>query len=162
MKNQINRVLSNGDFKAKKKSPMTLYGGEDGKAILVGLGKSDDCTVHDYRNAGASVTATIKKSHGTEMTVRFDGAGISHMAAFAEGMMLRDYSYDEYKKKDEEEEETLGVFHKKCSRQAGQQLPQSDMRYESLKLYKLGNRTAPNCPQCAPECRKQNILRGHR
>ena len=48
MKNQINRVLSTGDFKAKKKSTMTLYGGEDGKAILVGLGKSDDCTVHDY------------------------------------------------------------------------------------------------------------------
>ena len=38
MKNQINRVLSNGDFKAKKKSTMTLYGGEEGKAILVGLG----------------------------------------------------------------------------------------------------------------------------
>ena len=106
MKNQINRVLSNGDFKAKKKSTMTLYGGEDGKAILVGLGKSDDCSVHDYRNAGAKVTATIKKSHGNEMTVRFEDAGISHMAAFAEGMMLRNYSYDNYKKKDDDEDES--------------------------------------------------------
>ncbi len=109
MKNQINRVLSSGDFKAKKKTTMTLYGGEDGKAILVGLGNSDDCTIHDYRNAGATVTAAIKKSHGNEMTVRFDGAGISHMAAFAEGMMLRDYSYDEYKKNDDEEETEVSI-----------------------------------------------------
>ena len=31
LKSQINRVLSDGDFKAKKKSTMTLFGGEDGK-----------------------------------------------------------------------------------------------------------------------------------
>ena len=53
-------------------------------------------------------------------------------------------------------------FSKKCRRQAGQQWPQSDMRYKSSKLYRFGNRTAANCPQCAPVCRKQSILRGHR
>ena len=57
LKSQINRVLSDGDFKAKKKTTMTLFGGEDGKAILVGLGKNDDCTTHDFRKAGAAVTA---------------------------------------------------------------------------------------------------------
>jgi len=109
LKSQINRVLSEGDFKAKKKSIITLLGGEDGKAILVGLGKSDKCTVHDFRKAGASVTAGLKKSHGSDLTVRFDDAGISDMAAFAEGMMLRDYSYDNYKQKDEDAEEDLDV-----------------------------------------------------
>ena len=30
MKSQINRVLADGDFKAKKKATMSLIGGEDG------------------------------------------------------------------------------------------------------------------------------------
>ena len=71
MKSQINRVLADGDFKAKKKTTMSLIGGEDGKIILAGLGKSGDVNAHDYRKSGAAVFAAIGKAHGSEFTVRF-------------------------------------------------------------------------------------------
>ena len=92
MKAQINKVLGDGDFKAKAKTTLSLVGGEDGNIILSGLGKGEGITVHDYRKAGAAVFASIKKIHGNDFTVRFMDAGVAHMAAFAEGMMLRDYS----------------------------------------------------------------------
>lgn len=105
LKSQINRVLADGDFKAKAKSTMTLVGGEGGKAMLVGLGKEDDADLHAYRKAGAAVVAARKKAHGTDLTVRFSGAPVDSMGAFGEGMMLRDYSYDNYKMKDDDDEE---------------------------------------------------------
>ena len=46
-----------------------------------------------------------RKFTATTFTVRFMDAGVAHMAAFAEGMMLRDYSYDHYKMKDDENED---------------------------------------------------------
>ncbi|MEC8142613.1 MAG: M17 family peptidase N-terminal domain-containing protein, partial [Candidatus Thermoplasmatota archaeon] len=105
LKAQINRVLADGDFKGKPKSTMSLVGSEGGKAMLVGLGKEDDADVHAYRKAGAAVVAARKKTHGTDLTVRFAGASIECMGAFAEGMLLRDYSYDEYKMQKEEDKE---------------------------------------------------------
>jgi len=104
LKGQINRILQDGDFKAKLKSTMSIIGGEGGKAMLVGLGKEDDADIHAYRKAGAAVIANRKKVHGTDLTVRFSGASIEAMGAFAEGMLLRDYSYDHYKQQDEDKE----------------------------------------------------------
>ena len=106
LKAQINRVLSEGDFKGKANSTMTLLGTDGGKAVLVGLGKEADATVHVYRNAGASVVAARKKVHGAEFTVNFSTNDTHAVAAFAEGMMLRDYAYNEYKSKDEDDEDT--------------------------------------------------------
>ena len=105
LKSQINRILAGGDFKAKLKSTMSIIGSEGGKAMLVGLGKEDDADAHAYRKAGASVVANRKKAHGTDFTARFSGASVDAMGAFAEGMLLRDYTYDHYKLKDEDEEE---------------------------------------------------------
>jgi leucyl aminopeptidase len=109
LKSQMNTVLGDGDFKGKAKSTMSLMGTDGGKAMLVGLGKEDDADVHAYRKAGAAVIAGRKKSHGTELTVRFAATSVDCMAAFAEGMMLRDYSFDKYKAEDEDKEEELTV-----------------------------------------------------
>jgi leucyl aminopeptidase len=109
LKSQMNMVLSDGDFKGKAKITMSLMGTDGGKAMLIGLGKEDDADVHAYRKAGAAVIAQRKKSHGTDLTVRFSGASVECMGAFAEGMMLRDYSFDRYKAEDEEKEEELDV-----------------------------------------------------
>tara|TARA_B100000459_G_scaffold143771_1_gene105719 strand:- start:94 stop:1587 length:1494 start_codon:yes stop_codon:yes gene_type:complete len=105
LKAQINRILSSGDFKGKVKSTMSIIGSEGGKAMMVGLGKEEDADIHAYRKAGAAVVANRKKAHGTDFTVRFSGASVEAMGAFVEGMMLRDYSYDHYKLKDDDEEE---------------------------------------------------------
>ena len=106
LKSQINRVLADGDFKAKANATMTLMGTEGGKAMLIGLGKEDKADAHAYREAGATVVASCKKVHGDELTVVFHGADMACMTSFAEGMMLRDYSYDLYKKKDDDHEDT--------------------------------------------------------
>ena len=105
LKSQINRILSEGDFKGKAKSTMSIIGSEGGKAMLVGLGKEEDLDAHAFRKAGASVVANRKKAHGTDFTARFSGASIESMGAFAEGMLLRDYTYDHYKQKDEDDDE---------------------------------------------------------
>tara|TARA_B110000444_G_scaffold48486_1_gene44302 strand:- start:2913 stop:4406 length:1494 start_codon:yes stop_codon:yes gene_type:complete len=105
LKGQINRILSEGDFKAKSKTTMSIIGGEGGKAILVGLGKEDDVDIHAYRKAGAAVIANRKKVHGTDLTATFSATSIESMGSFAEGMLLRDYSYDHYKQQDEEDKE---------------------------------------------------------
>ena len=105
LKGQINRILSEGDFKAKVKTTMSIIGSEGGKAMLVGLGKEDDVDIHAYRKAGAAVIASRKKAHGTDLTVRFSGTPVESMGAFIEGMLLRDYSYDHYKMQDEDDKE---------------------------------------------------------
>ena len=109
LKSQVNMVLGEGDFKGKAKSTMSLVGTEGGKAMLVGLGKKEDADVHAYRKAGAAVVASRKKSLGNELTVRFSGAPVDCMGSFAEGMMLRDYSFDNYKAEDEDKEDELEV-----------------------------------------------------
>ena len=109
LKSQVNMVLGANDFKGKLKSTMSLMGTDGGKAILVGLGKSEDADVHAYRKAGAAVIAGRKKALGTELTVRFSGASIACMGAFAVGMMLRDYSFDNYKAEDDDKEDELEV-----------------------------------------------------
>ena len=112
LRHQIETVLTDGDFKAKSGSLMTLLGTEGGKAILVGLGKDDKADSNSVRNAGAGVISHRKRSHGTDLTVRFHDVDVDLMSEFVEGMILRDYKYDHYKtKKDdgEEEEEDLSV-----------------------------------------------------
>ena len=109
LKSQINRVLGDGDFKAKANATMTLMGTEGGKAMLIGLGKTEKADVHAYREAGATVVASCKKVHGGEFTVVFHDADLASMTSFAEGMMLRDYSYDLYKKKDDDDDDDINL-----------------------------------------------------
>ena len=108
LKNQIENILANGDFKAKAGTAMTLAGTEGGKALLVGLGKQEDATLQGMRESGAKVTASRGKIHGRTLTVKFHGVEGSHMGAFIEGMILRDYSYDKYKSKDEDDDSDGG------------------------------------------------------
>jgi len=104
LKNQIDTILGANDFKGKSGTAMTLAGTDGGKAILVGLGKSDDANLQSMREAGAKVTASLSKIHGKTLTVKFSGMETDHMGAFLEGMILRDYSYDKYKSKDDDDD----------------------------------------------------------
>ena len=104
LKNQIEHILTEGDFKAKAGTAMTLAGTDGGKALLIGLGKEEDATPQSMRESGAKVTASCRKIHGKTLTVKFHGMEDAHMAAFVEGMILRDYSYDNYKTKVEDDD----------------------------------------------------------
>ena len=146
MKSQINRVLADGDFEGKAKSTMSLIGGEEGKVILVGLGKKDSITIHDYRKSGASVFASLKKSHGNDFTVRFSNSSVKEMAAFAEGMMLRDYSYDKYKMKDENEAEGIKQARLACSEKEAEELTALINMYQGVTKGVHLSRDLGNCP----------------
>ncbi|MCH1541308.1 MAG: leucyl aminopeptidase [Candidatus Poseidonia sp.] len=122
LKSQINRVLDDGDFKAKANTTMSLYGTDGGKAILVGLGKEDKANNNTYREAGATIVASHKKSHGDEMTVMFTTDDIDAMTAFAEGMMLRDYSFDRYQQSKDDEEKTTLAARINCGESAASEL----------------------------------------
>ena len=72
------------------------------QVILLGLGKQEDLTTKKSRDNGAKCFASLSKKHGTEIIVRFTtGWKVEMMNAFAEGMILRNYKFEKYKKKDE-------------------------------------------------------------
>ena len=74
------------------------------QVILLGLGGKDELTLKKSRDAGAKCLASLSKNHGTEIVVRFtSGWNLENMVSFTEGMILRDYVFDKYQKKDEDE-----------------------------------------------------------
>ena len=79
--NMIEHVIDAGDFKAKEGGFLTIHSLE-GKAILVGLGKSADFNDDDARNAGASLVAKRGKQHGCEFTARLSCMNSSQAAAY--------------------------------------------------------------------------------
>jgi leucyl aminopeptidase len=105
VKHQVARALEGGDFKGKKGEVLSLVGAEDGRALLVGLGPEDKVDLDVWRATGAAVVAAIKPSHGKEFTVATEGASLDDLSAMAEGLLLRDYRYDAYLSKDEEDED---------------------------------------------------------
>ena len=146
LKGQINRVLADGDFKAKANATMTLMGTDGGKAMLIGLGKEDKSDNHVYREAGATVVASCKKVHGNELTVMFHGADINNMTAFAEGMMLRDYRYDLYKKKDDDDEQQNLSARINCEEGDATELSAAIDRAASIVSGVHLSRDLGNCP----------------
>ena len=126
LKSQIELILSAGDFKGKSGTVMTLAGTEGGKAMLAGIGKQDEATLQSMRDAGAKVTASLKKIHGKTLTVKFAGVEVEHMGAFVEGMILRDYSYDKYKSKDDDESDSGEITaHVTCENEKTKELQHS-------------------------------------
>ncbi len=72
--------------------------------FFVGVGDKDSLTHKGARDAGAKCLAKLSKDLGTDIVVRFtSGWSPANMAAFAEGMILRDYAFDKYLSKDEDD-----------------------------------------------------------
>ena len=146
LKSQINRVLSEGDFKGKANSLMSLYGTEGGKAILVGLGKEEKSTTQTYRDAGATVVAQHKKSHDSELTVVFHTSDVDAIIAFSEGMMMRDYKYDIYKKTEEDDEKTPLTARINCNESDASTLSLAIDRASAVVSGVHLSRDLGNCP----------------
>ena len=73
------------------------------QVILLGLGEKRDLTLKKSRDNGAKILASLSKNHGTKIVIRYTtGWNVNKMAAFAEGMILRDYSFDKYQKEDDD------------------------------------------------------------
>ncbi len=102
---QVRGVIGSADFDGKSGKTMSLWD-EECKVLLVGMGKSDELDENNSRDAGAKIVASLAKTHGKNLTVRFtSGWKANQMVAFAEGMMLRDYKFDKYLSKEDEDDE---------------------------------------------------------
>ena len=145
LKSQMNHVLSNNEFDSKAGSTVTLLGGEGGKAILLGLGKKKKKTAHGVREAGALLVSAHNKRNGTEYTVNMHGFSADDVLLFAEGAMLRDYSYDLYKSKKNEEKQDLRV-RLNCDDDALKGVSNGLTRLEAITSGVHLSRDLGNCP----------------
>jgi leucyl aminopeptidase len=69
--------------------------------IFVGVGDKDILTHKIARDTGAKCLANLSKDLGTDIVVRFtSGWSARNIIAFVEGMILRDYKFDKYQKKE--------------------------------------------------------------
>ena len=97
----VNEAISSDIFTGKAGKRLNVWTAGC-QIVLVGLGEDPSDKV--CRDAGAKTLAALSKDHGTNVTVRFTtGWSTSKMALFSEGMILRDYSFDKYQQKEEDD-----------------------------------------------------------
>lgn len=148
LRNQIARALQEGDFKGKKGEVLQLVGSEDGRALLIGLGPEKDLDLNTWRDTGATAVAAMKNSHGKEFTVATENADMQDLAALAEGMMLRDYTYDHYLTQDEDDEDDEGetVVRIHCADEETAPLTAEVKRLSGITKGVHRSRDLGNCP----------------
>jgi leucyl aminopeptidase len=96
-------------FTAKLASALDIVapaGSSAERIFVVGLGKAQELTSHDWLKAGGAAASKIKNT--THVTIFTDApgakVGADDVADFALGMLLRAYSFDTYKTKKTDEE----------------------------------------------------------
>ena len=106
----VNEALASDGFTGKAGKRLSVWTAGC-QIVLVGMG--EDPSDKACRDGGAKTLAALSKDHGTAISLRFTKGWSSHrMGLFAEGMMLRDYSFDQYMQKEEQDEQpdwTLNV-----------------------------------------------------
>ena len=113
----IRTILGSDDFSGKSGESMSVFGGGN-KVVLVGLGKKENVTSKIARDTGAKLLAKLSKKHGKNLTIRFSSEWkLNMMGAFVEGMILRDYKFDKYisKKDDDDNDDSPFNLHIQCS-----------------------------------------------
>jgi leucyl aminopeptidase len=115
LKGKISKVVKLGDFSGKEKESFLLY--SDGlikteKVLLFGLGELNKLSLNSFRKFGAWYAKQTLKMKITKITIDITEHKnlctdlavdeISAFSAFIEGIILSQYKYDKYKKKEEE------------------------------------------------------------
>lgn len=94
------KALSSLDLVAPEGSPVD-------RIIVIGMGKGEAVSAHDWLKAGGSVAAKIRDTDKAVIFIDVPGLQPSARAAadLALGMLMRAYSFDTYKTKKSEDEE---------------------------------------------------------
>ena len=99
----IDKFVESGEIKAGYKSTGVAHS-HGARYVTVGLGKKDDLTSERARVAGASALGAAKGLGAKSLSFAVsDGVDA---AAFAEGVILKNYVFDAYKTKDADDEDT--------------------------------------------------------
>lgn len=109
----VARAAKIAGFSAKSMAALDIVAPEGSIAdriIVLGLGKSEKLTAHDWLKAGGAVASKIKNT--TKVTIFVDAPGVNvggkETADFALGMLLRAYSFDTYKTKKKDDDNGAG------------------------------------------------------
>jgi leucyl aminopeptidase len=98
----IDKLVAKGEIKASHKSTGVAHA-HGIRFVAVGLGKADELTSERSRSAGAAALAAAKGLSAKTLSVSLpDGAD---PAAFLEGAILKNYVFDAYKSKKDDDEE---------------------------------------------------------
>ena len=101
----IKSAISSERCDGKEGSLISIWA-KDYQIILLGMGKVEELDSRKARNIGARCFADLPKNHGKNLVIRFTtGWSVTNMAAFAEGMILRNYSFEKYLTKNKEDKE---------------------------------------------------------
>ena len=99
----VNDALASDSFTGKAGKRLAVWT-PGCQVILVGMGS--DPSDKACRDTGSKTLAALSKDHGTNITVRFTkGWKTNQMVLFSDGMLLRDYAFDQYMQKEEEEDD---------------------------------------------------------
>ncbi|WP_159952213.1 leucyl aminopeptidase [Rhizobium sp. 18065] len=96
------RAAKVGKFTGKSMATLdivTPHGSEADRLVVIGLGKAEALTAHDWLRAGGVATAALKGAEKVTVYLDVPGLAVSPKAAadFALGMLLRAYKFDNYK-----------------------------------------------------------------
>jgi leucyl aminopeptidase len=98
------RATKVAKFSGKSSSVLDIvapHGSAADRLVVLGLGKAEQLTAHDWLKAGGSATANLKGADTVTIFLDAPGIEVSPKAAadFALGMLLRAYKFDTYKTK---------------------------------------------------------------
>ncbi len=104
------RAAKAGKFTGKALGTLDIvapHGSPLDRLVVLGLGKADGLTAHDWLKAGGTATAALKGAETVAIYLDVPGLEISPKAAadFALGMLLRAYKFDTYKTKKKADDE---------------------------------------------------------
>ncbi len=98
----VDKLVDKGEIKATHKSTGLAHA-HGKRFVSVGLGKQEELTSERARAAGAAALAAAKGISASTLAVELpDGVDAG---AFVEGAILKNYSFDEYKKKSADDED---------------------------------------------------------
>ena len=110
---QLSHAIQLDEFIGKIKSKLSVYGNESTKRIfLIGLGKQKNYTTDKVRSIASNLTRYADKLKVASFTVDGDSLGLkkkSMAQAFAEGLILGSYRFNDYKTKEDEDTRASSV-----------------------------------------------------
>ena len=106
LENKLSKAMELEDFTGKKDKQLMLYGDDSIKRIvLVGLGQQKKYTSDRARSTAANITNHANSLNVSEFSVDGDSFNLgksSSAQAFAEGLLLGSYEFNNYKSKSED------------------------------------------------------------
>ena len=95
----LKSAISSDDFEGKEEEIISIWT-KQCQIILLGMGENSNLDTKKSRDIGAKCFSNLTENKGKNIVIRFTtGWNTENMASFAEGMILRDYTFDKYQKK---------------------------------------------------------------